>query len=284
MFRKKEHYHSSFSLVEMVIILGVIGILLSLALKGLAHLREASWKVKAGAHLKTIATAYRQYMEDQGHPIRWKDLDAMKGSTSGSYDVTLIAAVLAKEGYLNAVDAWAWDFDYRVKEYRSGGKAMPVKICDIVRDGNGKVTSATVNVDFRGKNGFPVSVCAVVAGDAQANDDFFSNAGEIPIAYSRGLRSRTTNPGTWGDSKDNFDLGGIFGKKGGFIAFLDGRVEWFDNLGTEENGALKKYDTGERSNKIYAATPLNRGQSGWSIPSGSLHLAWKGGSQDCDFW
>jgi type II secretory pathway pseudopilin PulG len=277
---KKYHSRDSFSVVEIAMILAVLGILLSLSFHGITRLLETSRKTKAIACLRTIAEAYRQYMDEQGHPIRWKDLDSVGDGTAG-YDVTLIAAVLAKGGYLNAVDAWAWDFDYRVKKYVSGGHIIPPKICDIQRDGIGKVTSAKVNADFRGRRGFPTSVCAVVAANACANDDFLNNAGEIPIAYSRGLRDGDVAPGTWADSKINFDLGGIFGNSGGLIAFLDGHVEWFDNLGTGDRCALKKYGADAMTNKIYEAIP--RGGVGPS-ETDSYVLSWKGGKQDCGYF
>jgi hypothetical protein len=264
----------------MVVILAVLGILFSLSFDSLTRLREGTSKAKAIAHLRTIAMAYRQYMDDKGHPIRWKELDEVRPG-AGGYDVTLIAAVLAKEGYLGAVDAWSWDFDYRVKRYLSSGKPMPLKICNITRNGSGNITSVKVDTNFWGQsgNGFPVSVCAMVAGDGMTNDDFLANPGEVPLAFSRGLRSKTA-PGTWIDSKINFDLGGIFGEKGGFIVFFDGHVEWFENLGT---GALRKYGTGARTNKIYEAI-LSGGITGSSIPDHAYFLSWRGGAPECDYF
>jgi prepilin-type processing-associated H-X9-DG protein len=272
-------YHKGFgfSLVEVVVILVVVGILMSFAFQGVSHLSEAAQKAKAVSSLKAIANAYQQYMEDAGHPIRWSDLDVVMDATSG-YDATLIAAVLAKGGYLSAVDAWAWDFDYRVKKYLQDGGTMPVKICDIQRDGSGKVTSAKVSASFRGKSGFPISVCAVIASNSCTNDDFFKNASEVPVAYSRGLRDGTTAPGTWADSKINFDLGGTLSNKGGFIAFLDGHVEWYNNLGTGDRSALRKYGTNAMTNKIYEALP--KGGLGADCVD-SMGLSWKGGRQDC---
>jgi prepilin-type N-terminal cleavage/methylation domain-containing protein len=273
MYRKS----CGFSLVETVVVLAILGVLMSIAFKGVSSLNEVVRKAKAMSSLRTIANAYRQYMEDTGHPIRWQELDDVRDGTSG-YDATLIAAVLANGGYLNAVDAWAWDFDYRVKKYLENGGTMPTKICAIQRDGNGKVTSAKVDISFQGKKEFPMSVCAVVAANSCTNDDFFKNASEIPIAYSRGLRDGNTAPGTWVDPAIKPKLGGVFSTKGGFIAFLDGHVEWYNNLGTEDWCALRKYGTNVVTNKIYEALP--KGGTG-GIPEDSYVLSWYGGATDC---
>jgi type II secretory pathway pseudopilin PulG len=262
----------------MVIVLAILGALLFIAFRGIGSLSEAAQKAKAMSSLRTIVNAYRQYMKDMGHPIRWSELSAVAETGSMDFDVTLIAAVLAKGGYLTDVEAWAWDFDYRVRKYEKEEGVMPTKICDIRRDANGKIISAKIDISFRGQRGFPISVCAVVAADSCTNDDFFKNDSEIPIAYSRGLCGWNMAPGTWADSTINRDLGGVFGRKGGFIAFLDGHVEWYNNLGTGNQCALKKYDTNAMTNKIYEAIP----KGGIVMRTNSFVLSWKGGGESCD--
>jgi prepilin-type N-terminal cleavage/methylation domain-containing protein len=268
-----------FSLVEIVIVLTILGVLMSLAFRGVSSLTEAARKTKAISHLKTIADAYRQYTEDTGHPIRWKDLDKVATGGSG-YDVSLIAAVLASEGYLSAVEAWIWDFDYSVRKYVSG-KAIPEKICNIQKDATGKIISGKVNPNFRGKNGLPFSVCAVAAGDSCTADDFLLHAGEIPIAYSRGLREGATAPGTWASSNLDFDRGGVFEDRGGFIAFLDGHVQWFDHLGEGDRCVLQKYGADAMTNKISEALPKG---AYTGVGADSLWLSWKGSSDDCAYF
>jgi type II secretory pathway pseudopilin PulG len=262
----------------MVVVLAIFGILLAIAFRGISSLSEAAQKAKAVSGLRTIVNAYRQYMEDTGHPIRWLELGAVAEAESAGFDVTLIAAVLAKDSYLTDIEAWVWDFDYRVRKYEREGGVMPTKICDIQRNTDGKITSAKIDTSFRGQRGFPVSVCAVVAANSCTNEDFFKNASEIPIAYSRGLRGWDTAPGTWADSTINLDRGGVFGRKGGFIAFLDGHVEWYNNLGTGNQCALKKYGTNTMTNKICETIP----KGGGTVYTNSYVLSWKGGATDCD--
>jgi type II secretory pathway pseudopilin PulG len=275
---KKYRSSYSFSLVEVVLVLAIVGILLSLSLRSISRLADGARKTKAIACLRAIAEAYRRYMEEQGHPIRWKDLDQVREGPAG-YDVTLIAAVLAKGGYLQSVDAWAWDFDYRVKKYLAQKSSLPPTFCDIVRDGSGSVTGATVHLNARGKSGFPTSVCAVVAANGCTNDEFFCDASEIPIAYSRGLREGTAAPGTWADQKLNVDLGGIFGNGGGFVVFLDGHVSWFGDLGAAGRCVLRKYGTQDPTNIVAEALP--RGALRGAVDANSMGLSWKGEGTDC---
>lgn len=57
-----------------------------------------------------------------------------------------------------------------------------------------------------------------------------------PIAWTRGLQA----DGKWSA------VNGVYGSAGGFIAFLDGHVEWFTDL-SENGGLLQKFDTPDSS-------------------------------------
>jgi len=66
-----------------------------------------------------------------------------------------------------------------------------------------------------------------------------------PIAWTRGLQA----DGTW--AADSPWRG-----KGGYIAFLDGRIEWFDKLDLKNpNKSLYKYGTGNHTTNITEALP-----------------------------
>lgn len=68
-------------------------------------------------------------------------------------------------------------------------------------------------------------------------------ASTTPIAWTRGLL-----PNGYWDAEN-----GVYGIKGGFIAFLDGHVQWFDNI-AEEPHLLLKLGTQERTPNIEDAT------------------------------
>jgi hypothetical protein len=62
-----------------------------------------------------------------------------------------------------------------------------------------------------------------------------------PIIYTRGLGS----DGRWSEGD------GVFGQKGGFIAFLDGQVKWFDSVGDK----LMRADMTATTSNIKEAVP-----------------------------
>lgn len=69
-----------------------------------------------------------------------------------------------------------------------------------------------------------------------------------PIMWTRGLRE----DGSWGGLDDTKP--GVFGKEGGFVAFLDGRVVFFENL-SNHGGQLRNYHTHALTGDIIKALP-----------------------------
>jgi prepilin-type processing-associated H-X9-DG protein len=94
---------------------------------------------------------------------------------------------------------------------------------------NGK---PVINDEFKG---FPISFTFVMGIPRGASPS------TTPIGWTRGLRSE----GRW-------DEDSVFGYKGGYIAFLDGHVEWYSNL-DEDGGKLVNYSNGKRTCNIYEA-------------------------------
>ncbi|MDR2807258.1 MAG: hypothetical protein LBB11_03835 [Puniceicoccales bacterium] len=180
---------------------------------------KRAYRAEAASHLRTIALAYGQFIVDFGRAIHFEDLLKMKGETTGNGDVNLLAAVLAKYGYIKDVAVWAWDFDYCVKQYKSIQGTLPTAICTASND--------RIHPQFAGKHSggnFPLSVaCCIVRCP---NNDYRTLISEkFPVAYSRGLHSY----GKWRKKSDG-NAGGLWGDEGGFIAFFDGHVEWYENI------------------------------------------------------
>ncbi|MCD8482870.1 MAG: hypothetical protein LR015_09545 [Verrucomicrobia bacterium] len=76
-----------------------------------------------------------------------------------------------------------------------------------------------------------------------------SAPGGTPIVWTRGLE----RSGEW-RTADGTESGGVFAEGGGWIGFLDGRVEYFRNL-HENGGQLRSFRTGARTADIWQALP-----------------------------
>jgi prepilin-type N-terminal cleavage/methylation domain-containing protein/prepilin-type processing-associated H-X9-DG protein len=101
------------------------------------------------------------------------------------------ARILANVGVLDEAAVFLWSDDPVLK-----GKTIPKSIKNSSND-----------VAWRD----PSVVCL-------SNVDPYAPATTTPIAWSRGL---DISSGAWSN--------GVFGSEGGFVAFLDGHVEWFEN-------------------------------------------------------
>jgi type II secretory pathway pseudopilin PulG len=250
-FRSK----ASFSLIELAAIVGIIAVLLSVLFPAVNAMIERSQRAKAARNLRTIALAHANFIHDFGRAITCTDICTLKGvATPTNCDVNLFAAVLAKYGYIKDVSVWAWDFDYLVKKYKQAKGFLPTRMCN---DSNDRIAP-----QFAGKQSggdFPLSVvCCVV----QCPDYDYSQVlnSKFPVACSRGLYQ----DGKW--RKKSGDLGGLWGEKGGLVAFFDGHVEWYDNT----IDVFYKHGTRTKTAKICDPLP-NHGSY-----TGSCYLNWVG--------
>jgi Tfp pilus assembly protein PilE len=200
----------SFTLVELMTIISILMVLIVLTYPAAQAVMNRVHRAKAANYLRTIALAHAQFITDFGHAITFTDVKNISGNST--YNANNFAALLAKYGYINDVSVWAWDFDYKVKAYKKDtSKTFPTEIYD--------QSTKHTHVNFRGGT-FPLSVvCGVVQCP---NFDYKTLLkGKYPAAYSRGLRAN----GSWMASSTN-DNGGVFGTKGGLVAYYDGSVEW----------------------------------------------------------
>jgi prepilin-type processing-associated H-X9-DG protein len=247
---------ASFSLVELTAILGIVAVLLSILFPAVNILIERSQRAKAARNLQTIALAHAHFISDFGRGITCTDICKMKGAGLTPCDANLLAAVLAKYGYIKDVSVWAWDFDYLVKTYKQSQGSLPTRICN--------ADNERINSTFAGKQSsgsFPLSVacCTIQAPNFDYSQLLNS---KIPCACSRGLYS----DGRWRKQSDG-NTGGIWGNSGGLIAFFDGHVEWFDNI----TGRFKKYNSTTETTNLCETLPYHGG--GYN---GCCFLNWQG--------
>lgn len=207
---------SAFTLIEILTVIAIIGILTTILLPSIGQAMDRARKMKDFNNLRQIAAAYINYMYNSSdqHEINFcKNL----------YE---FADVLAKKGYLVNPEVYFSQSDYLIS---STNIHSPKKI------GNWRNDQWIPNKNFQN---FPLSVVVVT------NISSTAQASTTPIAYTRGLDPIN---GKWRQSSGN--NGGVYSNEGGFIAFLDGHVQFFTNLTDEENQLIDFY-TGDNTSSI----------------------------------
>jgi prepilin-type N-terminal cleavage/methylation domain-containing protein len=199
-----------FTLIELVVVIAIIGALMAFVVPSISGVMERSRKSAAQNCLKKVADAYLMYREDKG------DFVDSNGNAIGKIEDFALA--LAREGFLNDPNCYVFPSDSSARSTNS------VKKSTIVHADGQTETGCWTNAS--NANSFSVNIIIGLADSCQPNT--------TPIAYTRGLQTN----GTW------LDTTGVFGKKGGFIAFLDGKVKWFDNV---QNKLMKADMTGTTS-------------------------------------
>jgi prepilin-type N-terminal cleavage/methylation domain-containing protein len=186
----------AFTLVELLTVLAIIAILTAALVPAVGKALHNARRAQAGANLRQIAIAYATYVNETGQP---RTLTA-----TTVYDWAL---ALAKTGGVNEAKLYYYEDDPLVA---ASTASRPKSVA--YSDGAG---TWSINPDF---DGFPLSV-AVVSSLAPASDP-----SSTPVAWTRGLQES----GTW-------KSGSAWNGEGGYIAFLDGHIEWYNSL-TDESG------------------------------------------------
>ena len=203
---KNRQTHKAFTLVELLIVISIIAVLAGLVMPTITGARTSGDKMKAMNAAKQIATAWSSYAKGE------------KTRVINAESIHDWAFRLASHADLNTPAFWILDFDPIVAEKLGAGAPMPANIGDKIG------TTWKISEEFKS---FPLSWEAAnkIKPNAQSS---------TPLIWTRGLKST----GTW-DKND-----GVFGDKGGYIAFVDMSVKWFDALQDEDNpkGALKVYN------------------------------------------
>ncbi|MDE6432501.1 MAG: type II secretion system GspH family protein [Opitutales bacterium] len=211
----------SFTLIEMLTVIAIIGLLTTILLPSVGQAIDRARQMKDSNNLRQLAAAYINYLYNA--PDKYEI-----NSCQNLYD---FASVLAKRGYLTSPEMYCVSSDYL------SSSRKPPRIIGTWRN-----NTWAINKDF---SQYPLSVVVIT------NISPSAPASTTPIAYTRGLDHKT---GTWKQSigKD----GGVYSNTGGFIAFLDGHVQFFSNL-TDEFNQLTNFYTGDSTSDIRDAVNTN---------------------------
>ncbi|OHE73793.1 MAG: hypothetical protein A2007_02240 [Verrucomicrobia bacterium GWC2_42_7] len=211
-------HFSGFSLVELLAVIAIMGILTSILVPMVGHGIKSANRATAASNLRQIALAYASCVNNGN--IR--DLNASK--TANEW-----ASRLADKSGLNDPTLYILKDDYLVTQHLSD---PPPSI------GSRGEGSWTMNEAFAN---FPLSFTII------SNLEPLAPSVSTPIAYTRGLNPET---GKWNAS--NGENGGVYGTDGGLIVFLDGHVEFFNNL-IDGPKKLLKYGTNQSTSDIREA-------------------------------
>ncbi len=207
---------AGFSLIEMLMVLGVMAILMGMLVPSVGVVREKAQRMATGQKLRQIGLAVATYHSMTGRSLSGSDLGDWMARLAAETGVREAGLYLFEEDPLLAQVA----------------EAMPPVL---VQPGIGSSWEPVAGFDS-----WPVGV-AVVSGTSTA-----SNPSTTPVAWTRGLGT----DGRWasfGESRP-----GVYGDRGGFIVFLDGHVEFYRDL-SEDGGQLVNYSDGRPTANIVEA-------------------------------
>jgi type II secretory pathway pseudopilin PulG len=246
--------------VELAVAIGILSALSAIVYPITQAVMNHIHRAKAASNLRLIALAQAQFISDFGRAITFSDVKNM--SSDHAYTANNFAALLAKYGYIEDVSIWAWDFDYKVKAFKNDpSKSFPTEIYN----------PSTNEIHTHFKN-VPLSVVCGVVQCPNFDCKTLLN-GKFPAAYSRGLQKN----GSWIDSSSN-NNGGVFGSKGGLIAYYDGSVEWCPHTVNK----FVNFLTQTKTSAICATIPNNHQSMGVPQFVDSNFLSWTGHSA-CEF-
>lgn len=211
---------SGFTLVELLSVVAIIAILIAFLVPATGKAINLTKKTRDSNHLRQIALGYTIVMaENMGNT-------EVLTQANNLYEW---AGELAKEADLNDPSFWINKEDPALNALK--GELLPTYI------GSFEHQQWALNPSFKK---FPLSI-TVATGQISSR-----NPSTTPIVWTRGLKP----DGTW--ASENEETPGVYGSKGGFIAFLDGHIEWYQNL-SKNGGQLFHWKTRKPTKNIYEA-------------------------------
>ncbi len=208
---------SGFTLIELLTVIAIIGILAAILIPAVGKVRQVAQKMKSSSNIRSIAVSYATYSTSGG---KVKILTSSKlDDVTGGKTVQGVAAFLAEK--VDLTDSAIWIID---SDDLTVGATIPQVI--------GYRNDSNAWIDTNWSAEVPVSYDFALG--VGGNDP----TSTTPLVWTRGL----TSDGTWGIDTP--------WKRGGHIAFLDGHVQFYNELDDEEDGALSNPTNGQTTVNI----------------------------------
>ncbi|MDR2812725.1 MAG: prepilin-type N-terminal cleavage/methylation domain-containing protein [Puniceicoccales bacterium] len=230
MQKKGKGKSKSFTLVEIVFTISIIGILLAILLPAMSAIKLSAQKVKDVSNLQKIAEAWRECVINRGWSIDGRD-------PWGTYCATVFIEQLAGRGKTSPSDIVLND----PYVYISPGDKYASKVIEELIgffDTNEQAVSwkeafSTV-ANFMVSNSHFISYCLM------CNLPPHAPLNTTPLGFTRGL----CEDGKWDEKA------GLYGSKGGYVVYCDGHVTWFDG---NKPAKFLKWDQSGYTNDIRGA-------------------------------
>jgi prepilin-type processing-associated H-X9-DG protein len=202
----------SFTLLEIVFTIVIIGILLAIFLPVMSAVKLAAQKVKDQSNLRTIAEGWKTYTIDRNFGTFFgPHMDFVHALSGGATD-TGFGMQRGWQGQEKSIinDPYVY--------ISSGDKYASKVVKEVISSPEGGDINAyfepyvLIKNDITTGSGIPFSYCLISGLSAS------TPLATTPIAFTRGLKAN----GKWHSKY------GLYGDKGGYVAFCDGHVTWFD--------------------------------------------------------
>ncbi|MDR2812550.1 MAG: prepilin-type N-terminal cleavage/methylation domain-containing protein [Puniceicoccales bacterium] len=224
----------SFTLVEIVFTISIIGILLAILLPAMSAIKLSAQKVRDVSNLKKIAEAWRECVVNRGRKIDSLDWWGRPG---------YVSLVMERLAGCDAPNSGPSDMILNdLHTYISSGDKYAAKVTkDMICFFNGTYVheagwiTGVSNFMMNG-TGFLMSYCLVAGLSGNVPLD------TTPFAFTRGLCA----DGTWDEKA------GLYGSKGGYVIYCDGHVTWFDG---SRPAKFLKWDQSGYTTDIRGAVP-----------------------------
>jgi competence protein ComGC len=226
--------NKSFTLLEIVFTIVIIGILLAIFLPVMSSIKLAAQKVKDQSNLKIIASAWKECAIERG------------GIDQNLVNATGFVQRLAGFGKTSVSNMVFNDPNVCISPSdKYASKVQWPAICKFV-DGKlfyiADAWSKTLNL-ARGSDTRLFSYCFI------ANLPGNVPLGTTPLGFTRGLKIN----GKWHSQY------GLYGDKGGYVVFCDGHTTWFDG---SKPAKFLKWDQSGYTSDIREAVPVSAFISG----------------------